>query len=197
MKSDEDAEGGLSLGLGLADPSEGVEEAERRGKRSPATEIEFEFASGRDECTAEAEVEVETTGVFALGIPKQKEKQRVVAVKRKTRGKGTEKTKPTDRIDLYLLGFRIKIFVINSPKRVYSLNYNTKEKREKKKKRAQAHRKSLRRGSRAPRCFASPSAQGRHVGMTCRHPSELALHGNSKSRDGDHALSPERPGINR
>ena len=96
MKSEEDARNGLSLGLGLADPSEGVEETERRGKRSPAPEMAFEFASGREEFTAEVEVEVETTVVFALGIPKQKEKQRLAAVKRKN-GRKRNRENQADR----------------------------------------------------------------------------------------------------
>lgn len=87
MKSEEDARGSLSLDLGLADPSEGVDAAERRGKRSPETGMEFEFASGREEFMAEVEVEAENTDVFALGIPKQKEKQRLAAMKMKNEWK--------------------------------------------------------------------------------------------------------------
>ncbi len=47
---------------------------------------------------------------------------------------------------MYLLRFRIKIFVINRTRRVYSLNVIAKEKREIKERCAQTHRESLRRG---------------------------------------------------
>ncbi len=69
------------LDLGLEGPLEGADEAERSGKRSPATGIEFEFASGREEFAAEVavEVEAEATNVLVFPIPKKKEKQGLVA----------------------------------------------------------------------------------------------------------------------
>ncbi len=71
------------LDLGLEEPLEWVDGAGRSGKRSPATGIEFEFASGREEFAAEVEVEVEVgaeaTNVFIFPIPKKKEKQGLVA----------------------------------------------------------------------------------------------------------------------
>ena len=71
------------MDLGLEEPLEMVDGAGRSGKRSPATGIEFEFASGREEIAAEVEVEAEATKVLVFPIPKKKEKQELVARKAK------------------------------------------------------------------------------------------------------------------
>ncbi len=55
------------LGLCLGEPREDRGEAGRRGKRSPACGIEFEFASGREE-ESRAEEEETVVLVLVLGI---------------------------------------------------------------------------------------------------------------------------------
>ncbi len=104
MKSEEGSCCGLSLDLGLEDPRGGVDETERRGKRSPATEIAFEFAPGREETAAaaefevEVEVEVEGASVLALGIPGRKEKQGLAPNEKKKERKKVQR-KPNRSIE--------------------------------------------------------------------------------------------------
>jgi hypothetical protein len=97
--------------------------AGRRGRRPPAGAGTFEFASeaGKRE---EAEAGAVTVNVRDLGILLSKEKQVETELDPwNQRKKGKRQRKPSRSIKstCTCCGFRIKIFVINHAKRVYSL----------------------------------------------------------------------------
>jgi hypothetical protein len=99
--------------LCLDEPRADDEGTERRGNRSPADGKELEFAKGRDgfaagrnDSGAEEEETMASTVVLVLGILNRKEKRNKARVETRNEEKEereTEKAKPIDRIDLYLL----------------------------------------------------------------------------------------------